>query len=138
VVGMSEIYSESVKYRNPLADRSIPYLSPTSLSIKEAIYPIQPFPPLIMRTTILSLLGLILASSISAAPTRRAPVTECTVETLQAECTTEITTELLGVSVKIDVEGRCYQMFNSHWSGNVSDPADCCCCCCCCCSRQAG
>jgi hypothetical protein len=57
-----------------------------------------------MRTTILSLLSLTLASSISAAPTRRAPVTECTADTLYAE----YTTELLGAPVKVEVTGKCH------------------------------
>jgi hypothetical protein len=57
-----------------------------------------------MRTTILSLLSLTLASSISAAPTRRAPVTECTADTLYAE----YTTELLGAPVKVEVKGKCH------------------------------
>jgi hypothetical protein len=77
-----------------------------------------------MRTIILSLLlDLTLSSSVSAAPARREAVAECTRDTLHAECIAEITTEKLGIPVKVAVKGKCYpEVLTSGASGRVSDP----------------
>jgi hypothetical protein len=86
-----------------------------------------------MRTTILSLVGLTLSASISAAPAQSKPVTECTKATLHAECITQTTTKKLGVLAAVDVKGKCVpQRLESGASELVRDTAACSC------SRQAG
>jgi hypothetical protein len=70
-----------------------------------------------MHTTILSLLGLALSASISAAPAQRGqrppPSTKCTKDTYLDTCVVEADANLLDIPVKAAVKGVCRSVLST-------------------------